>query len=286
MDEDQTTQTEILNVSGNLVHISTLGKVGNSSYVGNSLTFESVYAEGEISFVNIAGISRPETISINENQLPEVVDLSVADSGWLYTSEGNLILKFEHDYRDLIRISGVVPQASRRFSAEPLWEFNGVDSEGWTNTNMLEPLSVDDGLLSTRSTGADPFSVGPSIRLNGKPDAIAQIRMKTSKGGAGQIFWVTKESPHYSESKSMSFDVVGDGTFHVYNVSIGQNPLWNGTIRQVRFDPVNVGGADIEIDYIRIPEPASSIPLVFIAFLFYRLVGWETCRLGMLRHRG
>jgi hypothetical protein len=278
MGEDQTTQTEILNVSGKLVHISTLGKIGNSTYAGNFLTFDSVYTEGEISYANVAGISRPESVTVNGNQLPEAIDLSFVDSGWLFTSEGNLILKFEHAHRDHIRISGVVPQASKRFSAEPLWEFNGVDSEGWTNTNMLELLSVDGGLLSTRSTGADPFMVGPSIRISGRQEAIAQIRMKTSKGGAGQIFWVTKESPHYSESKSMPFQIAGDGTFHVYNVSIGQNPLWNGTIRQVRFDPVNVGEVDIEIDYIRIPEPVSSISLAFLALLSCRLFGWNARR--------
>ncbi|MBU7004508.1 MAG: hypothetical protein HXS50_02990 [Theionarchaea archaeon] len=278
MGEDQTTQTEILNVSGHLVHISALGKVGNSSYGDNALTFDTTYAEGEISYANVAGVSRPESISINGNQLPEAVDLSVVDSGWLYTSEGNLILKFEHALRDLIRVSGVIPQTSRRFSTEPNWEFNGEDSEGWTNTNMLEFLYVDDGVLSTGSTGADPFMVGPSIRIDGRQDAIVQIRMKTSKGGAGQVFWVTKESPHYSESKSVSFQVAGDGTFHVYNVSIGQNPLWNGTIRQVRIDPVDVGEVDIEIDYIRIPESVTSIPLVLLALLFCRLVGWDACR--------
>jgi hypothetical protein len=117
--------------------------------------------------------------------------------------------------------------------------------------------------------------LGPSIRVPGRSDAVAQIRMRSSTGGQGQVFWVTKESPGYSESKSTHFEVLGDGVYHTYNLSIGQNPEWTGTIRQLRLDPVNIGGVDIEIDFIRIGE--STTQMAILASLhFILLVGRST----------
>jgi hypothetical protein len=110
---------------------------------------------------------------------------------------------------------------------------------------------------------------GPSVRFEGHQDALAELRMRITAGTQGQIFWVRKDAGGYSESKSMTFEIIPDGEFHTYKVPVGQSPEWSGIIRQLRLDPTNAEGSEIEIDYFLVPDAA----ILHLLILASALVG-------------
>ncbi len=273
MGYDETTQTEILPVGEGRIHISTVGRIGNSSLQGGLLTFDVQYPVSDSSYAVIGGVSRPSAVTVNGESIAESQDLSNIVQGWTYRSDGILVIKMVHAVVDRIVVAGVRYQPSMRFAPEPIWEFESYDSEGWMNTNMLTPFLVQNGTLATRSTGPDPYMVGPNIQVQARTDDIVTIRMKLSAGQYAQIFWIRRGAGQYSESKSMVFPVNPDGQFHTYEVCVGRSPEWNGTITQIRLDPTNVADALVEIDYIRIPEPLFGL----LALLVIGLAGRKSC---------
>ena len=50
----------------------------------------------------------------------------------------------------------------------------------------------------------------------------------------------------------MSFHLPADGQFHDVRVEMTGNPLWKGTVRQIRLDFMDAPCA-VELDWIRIP---------------------------------
>ena len=262
---DETAQTEILDVSGQRIHVSGVGRIGNASFAKEALSFESAYVEGDTSYIIASGVSMPSGIRVGGRVLAEAGDLSKVGEGWTYRSEGMVVIKLIHSSSDLVQVVGTSPRPNQRFSSEPVWEFDGQDTQGWTMANMLGPEAVSNGTLRTDSTGADPYMHGPSMRVEASTDAVAELRMRVTAGSQAQVFWVSKESPGYSESKSMVFEIIPDGEFHTYPVPLGQSPEWSGIIRQLRLDPTNSGGAVIEIDYFRVTE--LSTPILFGSIL-------------------
>ena len=63
----------------------------------------------------------------------------------------------------------------------------------------------------------------------------------------GHVFWRTDRLPE-SEASSERFDVIGDGGWHEYRVSVGLNRRWRGIITRLRLDPCNQRGVEIDLD--------------------------------------
>jgi hypothetical protein len=133
------------------------------------------------------------------------------------------------------------------------WEFetNG-NSEGWLAWSQLETLQVNDGFLSTRSTGTDPYMGSPgALKIDAATLSLVEFRMKVSAGTLGQLFFITESDEAYDEIKSLPFSVIADGQFHTYTLDMSVVSQWNGTISQIRLDPTDTS-ASIEIDYLRV----------------------------------
>ena len=120
------------------------------------------------------------------------------------------------------------------------WEFDtDGDAQGWHPENQLTEFTVSDGVLTTQSTGGDPFMVQQEpLSLDASHGAVIQLTMKTSVSSGGQIFWGTEASPHFSEDKSVRFEVKS-GDFNVYQVSI---PPQDSPITTLRIDPLTQEG--------------------------------------------
>ena len=129
------------------------------------------------------------------------------------------------------------------------WEFDtDGDAQGWHPENQLTEFTVSDGVLTTQSTGGDPFMVQQEpLSLDASHGAVVQLTMKTSVSSGGQIFWGTEASPHFSEDKSARFEVKS-GDFNVYQVSI---PPQDSPIINLRIDPLTQEG-DITIESIHL----------------------------------
>lgn len=118
------------------------------------------------------------------------------------------------------------------------WTFDqSDDAEGWQAANNVAPLQVGDGLATTTVTGPDPFILSPTLQLDATTARLLRIRLRADSGSGIGLYFVTSESPGWTEAKSIHHPIDADGTFHEYLVDLAdRNPDWTGTVTQVRFD--------------------------------------------------
>jgi len=250
---DEMAQTSIVRTSHGTIHVTAVGDLGNATLSNGLLEFDNSYPQGDTSYVIVGGISPPESITVNGHRLENVDDLSQVEQGWRYRDEGILVLKILHSEADHVEVAGIHPRPSSRFSEKSSWEFS-EDKDGWMAANMLAGLRVQNGTLVTRSTGSDPYMIGPRVKIKASREDLAVIKMRVTRGSSAQLFWTRSDSRYFSEEKSVRFPVQADGLFHIYTLGLGNNSEWKDTVTQLRFDPTDAADTEIEIDYIRIPE--------------------------------
>jgi hypothetical protein len=134
------------------------------------------------------------------------------------------------------------------------WEFESDgNSEGWIAWNQITGLQVSQGKLIGQSTGNDPYMGSPKFAIDAKAFPIIKILMNVSSGNSAQLFFITSSDNTYDESKSLRFSVNGDGKFHTYTLDMSTISGWNGTITQIRLDPIETPSS-FEVDYISIMQ--------------------------------
>ncbi|MDW8025694.1 MAG: hypothetical protein RMK18_07535 [Armatimonadota bacterium] len=135
------------------------------------------------------------------------------------------------------------------------WQFDREgDLQGWQPNVQIKDVKVANGILSFRTEGYDPilFLEAP-FEIHASPWNVIEIRLKADGDGVAEFFWSnTYEEPYrgFRPHKRTEFWVTGDGKWRTYRIL----PLWHpeGKIIRLRFDPF--GGANFEIDFIRIVE--------------------------------
>lgn len=134
------------------------------------------------------------------------------------------------------------------------WEFetDGV-LEGWVAWNHLTPLETGAGILSAEGTGDDPYIGSPVFTLDAAQFPIVEFRMAVTAGNNAQVYFLTATSPHFDETKALSFPVTADGKFHTYRLDMTKTGAWKGTITQIRLDPADAV-TSVEVDYVRIMD--------------------------------
>jgi len=136
------------------------------------------------------------------------------------------------------------------------WQFNeDGNRQAWGLVNGTDS-SVSGGAWAF-VPGADPGIRSPLFQLPAASHPTVEIRMSSTDGNtAAQLFWNRLSDTVYSfsESRSKTFSLINDGQMRTYTLNLGTHGAWNGTITQLRFDPVAGGsGGTIAIDSIRIP---------------------------------
>lgn len=212
------------------------------------------HPKGEAGGVLVSGITRPSSVTLDGQSLPEV-EPGGRDSRWWYLPQHRaLIVRVNTDdevtlvIRDARRAE--VPALPSLVTALR-FEFH-EDAEGWEPANDLLPQDVRNGVLRLRSTSADPYMIRPLCRFEG--DAIRQIRVRLrGTGGTGaQFYWTTARSPGFDEAKVVRFELPLDGEWHEVVIPVGKHPLWRGqTITAIRLDPGSAPNTVVEIDWIR-----------------------------------
>lgn len=139
-------------------------------------------------------------------------------------------------------------------SSEIIWNFH-TDLEGWTLTNNLAG-GVTDSILLLEILGSDPFMHSPDgLNINAATHSRIKIGMKNNTSGEeGRIYFVSNTNPGYNQDMSVPFSTIpNDEGFTEYTITMSQNPGWDGTITQLRLDPLDdVSSGSIEIDYIMV----------------------------------
>jgi hypothetical protein len=174
------------------------------------------------------------------------------ENAYLYVTRFNNGVTLD---RDLIRFP--VQITPPLYPVPGSWRFDSdSDAEGWVADNQLASFTVQEDNLSMESTGDDPFMLSAPVTIPADEYNRLGIRMKVSAGGGtgGQLFFVTDADSEWSESKSLIFDVIGDGEYHDYELDMSTVEGWKGVITQLRLDPVWDSGRAIDIDIIAFIE--------------------------------
>lgn len=133
------------------------------------------------------------------------------------------------------------------------FEFTDHD-EDWAAEHALSPPMVEQGVMRSEITGADPYFSRTFLAI--PPDRYRRLVVKMkSPGRTAALFWQTAEQPRFGEARLVQFPTVGDDKLHAYVIDLKQHPGWKKqVIRAIRLDPTqeeDTKGQTVEIDFIR-----------------------------------
>ena len=139
------------------------------------------------------------------------------------------------------------------------WDFSKEGDKEWAkHANCSKDVRVEEGVLKGKMTGWDPFITSPAFAVDAKAGQVVEMRVRTSAGGNGNLFWVPDGADGAQQKWSASTSWIGDNAWHEYRVQ----PYWQGEkrIARLRVDfavPLNDAGT-FEVDWIRVVEPDSA----------------------------
>lgn len=149
------------------------------------------------------------------------------------------------------------------------WETEG-DLEGWTVARASG--TVTGGILAFAATGADPQLIkGGGIDTT--QGQILEIRSRQNDTKGIQFFWADV-SGGYGGARAFTIgseNINPDGEFHTYQVDM--TGVFVGDVRSIRFDPGNIGGRTVDIDYIRLGTATSPADPLVTAFAYDSIFG-------------
>ncbi len=101
-----------------------------------------------------------------------------------------------------------------------LWEGDSIKT-GWRLFQCER--TQEDGGLSVKSLGHDPFVTSPRFNLD-KPSRlhVVVIKAKTTVGGKGELFYSRPGDKAAPQSLAQPFNWIGDGEWHEYRI----RPFW------------------------------------------------------------
>ncbi len=128
------------------------------------------------------------------------------------------------------------------------WEFDGGDSVAgnadWQAENQCT-LTVVPGQLNIESMGEDPF-FHTAVNLPGG-QTVVELRVRTSVGAMGSVFWTSEQTPQRGEDKRVDFELPDNGQWMVTRTRFTAQ----GRITDLRIDPGTRPGL-VEIDWIKV----------------------------------
>ncbi|PYI56184.1 fibronectin type III domain-containing protein [Paenibacillus flagellatus] len=137
------------------------------------------------------------------------------------------------------------------------WAFDtDGDFEGWIMHNHLSGSTVSGGALHLVSSGNDPYMLSPdSLGVTAAVYDKVRIRLKNNTAATtAQLFFITDADGVWNAAKSVTFTITPNDAFYKeYTVGMSANPLWTGTVRQLRFDPFGVTGT-MDVDSLQLTD--------------------------------
>jgi len=129
------------------------------------------------------------------------------------------------------------------------WQWKTADDlQGWKPGNFAHYAASGGALQGL--TQYDSQILSPLLHLDAIQWTDLEFRLKSNVGGNGEIFF-RHDDEGMSDKRQISFSIAGDNQFHTYRVNLSSHLQWQGTITQIRFDPLNPANAQIEVDYLR-----------------------------------
>ncbi len=177
--------------------------------------------------------------------------------------------------------------AAHRPDDRPDYQFTGTDDHHWTRWNVV-PIAQSSTWFSSILAVDNPQLLGPDEWFQAADVPTLYIRGAWhTHDTLAQLYWRTTDydQSSFTELRSVRFRVIDDGQMHTYAVPLSGNPLYTGTVAQLRFDPACCGEAT-EVDLASIswrPDPAAiQVAIEHPRQLFIRLVRDSRHRLGVI----
>ncbi|NTX64126.1 hypothetical protein HUA74_26065 [Myxococcus sp. CA051A] len=134
-------------------------------------------------------------------------------------------------------------------------EFNALgDTEGWVGTNIAGQ-AVSGGVLTGTSSSADAILINSDYNFDASRVATLRVHMRSFAPTGVQLFFATDTQPGFSGARVATVGHSGGGTYQTLTFNMQGVPGWNGTITDLRLDPVSGSGIAFDIDWIRATAP-------------------------------
>lgn len=140
------------------------------------------------------------------------------------------------------------PDTSRPFC----YMFETRDNlEGWKPNGDIGKMTLKKGMLEVKAVSDDPIMFSPSVSINADEYKYVRIKMKNpSKFTESMLLFIKGNDKVWNSAKRYDLKISNyDSEVKEYIIDLTENSEWNGTVTQVRFDPVN-GRGTVYIDSI------------------------------------
>ncbi|MFQ6130515.1 MAG: sulfatase [Armatimonadota bacterium] len=148
----------------------------------------------------------------------------------------------------LEEIDAIVPIPNPNYDPRAFNPMFDEPIHGWIPSPNCN-LSVEDGILQVTSFNNDPHFHTTEVPSATGPVTV-ELRIKCSTQGNGQVFWTTPRARAFHRTRSVTFELSHDGTWHEHSLEL---PV-DGRLMALRLDPGTAPG-EIEIDWVRIRKP-------------------------------
>lgn len=127
------------------------------------------------------------------------------------------------------------------------------DRQHWWYQNAEDAGYPINGKLRLKIERDDPQMFGPEgcWQAQDAPTIFLRAAYRTTNMTA-ELFWETAEKSAFRSEQSVKFAIVPDGKVRTYEVDLSGSATYRGTIRRLRFDPVETGrpGDTVDVEFI------------------------------------
>ena len=115
-----------------------------------------------------------------------------------------------------------------------------ADFEGWTTNSHIAAKSLKKGNLRLSINGNDPMMFSSSLNIKAEDYNFVRVRMKNQTAARSAVLlFITTDDKTWGGKKKFYFNIsANDKDTKEYIVDL-RNSAWEGTITQLRFDPVD-----------------------------------------------
>jgi len=122
------------------------------------------------------------------------------------------------------------------------WLFDAADDpdnvEGWTNadpTNLATLGLNGEGMLAARAVGPNPTIDSPGwTRIDADRFTELVLQHRAYEGVHTLQLWWAADGQTLDSTRTLTFQMPGDGTLHTARIALDEHPEWRGEIRSLR----------------------------------------------------
>ncbi len=207
-----------------------------------------------------SGSNRTVTITPAPNQSGTATITLAVDDGWFKTVR-TFVLTVTHDPNSDIDSDGdgltnadeLLLGRNPASASDLAFEFNTDGSfDGWGGFANITNRSVGGGSIKGTSVTGDPQLSREGFLFDSAAVPSVIVKLKASAAGQAQFFWGNSATPGFAASRRIDLPYTAANAWQAIIVPLAGHAEWDGkTIVNLRIDPIGVGGATFEIDWIR-----------------------------------